>query len=134
VLVLGGAPGAAYAAQAAATLGAGLLVAVVWRRRLALPIRGAALTAATLVAIPVVLLYDLLLAAVAAVWLIRDRGGLPAWEKLVLAGLFVLSVNPRGLAEASRIPVASLIAVTVMLLAAAHALRSEIPASRYASA
>jgi hypothetical protein len=37
---------------------------------LALPIRAAALAAATLVAIPVVLVNDLMLAAIAAAWLI----------------------------------------------------------------
>src|SRR6266566_7330829 len=55
VLLMGGSLLAAYAAQAVATLAAGLLVALVWRRRLCLPIRAAALAAATLVAIPVVL-------------------------------------------------------------------------------
>ena len=80
VLLLGGTSGTAYAAQAAATIGAGLLVAVVWRRQLALPIRAATLAAATLMAIPVVLLYDLILAAVSAAWLIRDENGLAPWK------------------------------------------------------
>ena len=134
VLLLGGTSGMAYAAQAATTVGAGLLVAVVWRRRLALPIRGATLAAATLMAIPVVLLYDLLLAAVAAAWLIRDENGLAAWEKLVLAGLFVLSLDPRGLAEVSHIPIAPLSAAAVLLLTAVHALRSAGASPRYATA
>jgi alpha-1,2-mannosyltransferase len=133
VLLLGGASGTAYAAQAAATVGAGLLVAVVWWRRLTLPIRAATLAAATLMAIPVVLLYDLLLAAVAAAWLIRDENGLVAWEKLVLAGLFILSLDPRGLAELSHIPIAPLIAMALLVLTAVHASRSAGTSSRYAT-
>ena len=91
---------AAYMAQAAATFGAGLLVAFVWRRGLPLPIRAATLAAATLVAVPVALIYDLMLAAVAAAWLVRDPAGLAGWERVALTAFFVLSMVPPGLAEA----------------------------------
>src|SRR5262249_30263393 len=78
--LLGASPAAAYALQAiAAALAAGF-VAFVWRRKLSLPLRAASLAAATLAAIPVVLLYDLMTAAIAALWLIRAgraRGFLP---------------------------------------------------------
>jgi alpha-1,2-mannosyltransferase len=134
VLLLGGTSRTAYAVQAAATVGARLLVAAVWRRHLSLPIRAATLAAGTLVAIPVVLLYDLLLAVVAAAWLVRDERGLAAWERLVLVGLFVLSFDPRGFAEVSHAPVGPLLAVALLLLTAAHAWRSAVPSSRYASA
>jgi hypothetical protein len=127
ILLLGGTSVAAYAAQAAATLAAALLVAVIWRRGLALPVRTAALAAATLVAIPVVLVYDLMLAAVAAAWLIRDKQGVEPWEKVLLAALFALCLNPRGLAELSQIPIAPLIAIGIVILTAVHALRAVVP-------
>jgi alpha-1,2-mannosyltransferase len=130
VLLLGGTPSAAYAMQAAATLAAGLMVAVVWRRGLPLPVRAATLAAATLIAIPIVLIYDLMLAAIAVAWLIRDKGGLASWEKLVVAGMFVLALGPRGLAEASHVPIAPLVALAVVALTLAHAFRAAAP--RYA--
>ena len=124
VLLAGGTPNAAYLAQAAATLGAGLLVAFVWRRGLPLPVRGATLAAATLVAIPVALIYDLMLAVIAAVWLVRDPLGLAGWEKLALAMLFVLSIVPPGLAEAWHIPTGPIVASALLALTAVHALAS----------
>jgi hypothetical protein len=122
VLLAGGTPNMAYMAQAAATLGAGLLVAFVWRRGLALPIRGATLAAATLVAVPVALIYDLKLAAVAAAWLVRDRAGLAGWERVALTALFVLSMIPPGLAEPWRVPAGPIVALALLALIAARAL------------
>jgi hypothetical protein len=58
VLLLGGNSATAYAVQAGSTLSAALLVGFVWRSGLVLPIRAATLAAATLVAIPVILIYD----------------------------------------------------------------------------
>jgi alpha-1,2-mannosyltransferase len=122
VLLAGGTPHAAYVAQAAATLGAGLLVAFVWRRGLPLPIRAATLAAATLVAVPVALIYDFMLAAVAAAWLVRDPAGLAGWERVALTALFVLSMIPPGLAEAWHVPTGPLLALALLALIAARAL------------
>jgi alpha-1,2-mannosyltransferase len=122
VLLAGGTPNAAYVAQAAATLGAGLLVAFVWRRGLPLPIRAATLAAATLVAVPVALIYDFMLAAVAAAWLVRDPAGLAGWERVALTALFVLSMIPPSLAEAWHVPAGPLLALALLALIAARAL------------
>jgi alpha-1,2-mannosyltransferase len=122
VLLAGGTPNVAYMAQAAATLGAGLLVAFVWRRGLPLPIRAATLAAATLVAVPVALIYDLMLAAVAAAWLVRDPAGLAGWERVALTVLFVLSMTPPGLAEVWRVPAGPIAALGLLALIAARAL------------
>ncbi len=123
VLLVGGTPNAAYMAQAAATLGAGFLVVLVWRRRgLPLPIRAATLAAATLVAVPVALIYDLMLAAVAAAWLVRDPAGLAGWERVALAAVFALSMMPPGLAEAWRVPAGPIVALALLALIAARAL------------
>jgi hypothetical protein len=109
-------------AQAAATLGASLLVALVWRRGLPLPIRAATLAAATLVAVPVALIYDFMLAAVAAAWLVRDPAGLAGWERFALTALFVLSMIPPSLAEAWHVPAGPLLALALLALIAARAL------------
>jgi len=122
VLLAGGTPNAAYTAQAAATLGAGLLVAFVWRRGLTLPIRGATLAAATLVAVPVALIYDLMLAAIAAAWLVREPAALAGGERIVLAALFVLSMIPPGLAGSWHIPAGPIVALALLALIAARAL------------
>jgi hypothetical protein len=107
---------------------------VVWRRGYSLPVRAAILAAATLVAIPVVLIYDLMLGAIAAAWLIRDAGRLPAWVRTALACLFVLTLDPRGMAEASHIPIGPLVAIGVVALASAHAFRTDTRSARYATA
>ncbi len=134
VLLLGGTRAAAYAVQTGTTLAAGFLVAVVWRRGYSLPVRAAILAAATLVAIPVVLIYDLMLGAIAAAWLIRDAGKLPAWGRTALACLFVLTLDPRGMAEASHIPIAPLVAIGVVALAVAQVFRADARPARYATA
>ncbi len=134
VLLLGGTRAAAYAVQTGMTLAAGFLVAVVWRRGYSLPVRAAILAAATLVAIPVVLIYDLMLGTIAAAWLIRDAGKLPAWGRTALACLFVLTLDPRGMAEASHIPIAPLVAIGIVALAAVHAFRADTASARYVTA
>jgi alpha-1,2-mannosyltransferase len=126
-LSLGGTASAAYAVQAAATLVAGLLVAHVWSSSRPLAIRAATLAAATLVAIPVALVYDLMLAGVAAAWLTRDEGGLLAWETVTMAVLIMLTLDPRDIAEAWHVPVAPFVAVAVLALAAMRAFRRRAP-------
>lgn len=117
VLLLGGTSAMAYTLQAGATLSASLLVGFVWRAGFALPIRAAMLASATLVAIPVILIYDLMLAAVAVAWLVRAGGekGLPRWEKAALAGAFLLMLDPRDIAEASHVPLAPLVALALII-------------------
>ncbi|HUC11004.1 MAG TPA: hypothetical protein VL985_11355 [Stellaceae bacterium] len=70
----------------------------VWRRDLPLPIHAASLIEATLVAAPLALFYDLVLAGVAVAlavvaWLLRADGGyrLPQPAKPILAVLYVLT-------------------------------------------
>jgi hypothetical protein len=127
VLLLDGTASAAYAVQAAATLVAGLLVAHVWRSGQPLAIRAATLAAATLVAVPVALVYDLMLAAVAAGWLTRDEGGLSAWESATIGFLIILTLDPRDIAEVWHVPVAPFAAVAVLALTAMRAFRRRVP-------
>lgn len=121
VLLASGTPRAAYIAQIAATLGAGSFVAIVWRRGLALPIR-AALTAATLVAIPVALMYDLMLAGAAAAWLVRDPAGFGRPGKAGIGGPVRAGHNPPALAETSHFPSGPIVALSLLGLTAVRAL------------
>ena len=126
-MLLGANRALAGVVQAAASVAAAGLVAWVWRRDLPLPVRAASLVSATLVAVPLALFYDLVLAGVAAAWLLRGEGEyrLPEWGKLALAGLYVLSLNPRGIAMASHLPVGPLIAAALAALVASVALRGK---------
>ena len=136
VLLLGGGFATACAVQAGATLSAGLLVGFVWRSGRALPIRAASLTAATLVAIPVILIYDLTLAGVAAAWLARARGPaeLPGWEKMALAGAFLLLLDPRDLAEVSHVPIAPLVALALLVAVTTRVFGTKARSARFATA
>jgi alpha-1,2-mannosyltransferase len=113
----------AYGLQAAASLIAAAIVVVVWRRRLSLPTRAATLAAASLVAAPLALLYDLMLAVIAAAWLVRD-GDSPAasaWQKIALAALFILLLDGRDLAERWHVPAFPLAAMALLAIAGARA-------------
>lgn len=124
-MLLGATPIFAGLLQSAATAIAAGGVALVWRRNLPLPIRAASLISATLVAVPLALFYDLVLAGVAAAWLLRGEGEyrLPQWGGLVLAGLYVFSLNPRGIAIAWHFPLGLFVAFSLVALTAATATR-----------
>jgi len=118
VMLLGATPAAAAVVQAAVSVAAAGFVAFVWNRNLPLPIRAASLVSATLVAVPLALFYDLVLAGVAGAWLLRADGNyrLPEWGRLVLAALYVLCLNPRGIAAAWHLPVGPFIALALITL------------------
>jgi hypothetical protein len=125
--LLGAGPALAYGLQAAASLGAAYVVVVVWHRRLSLPTRAATLAAAILVAAPLALLYDLMFAAIAAAWLIRDRHSpaAAASEKIALAALYLclaLAGHP-SFAERWHVPVFPLAAIALFAIAGARARR-----------
>jgi alpha-1,2-mannosyltransferase len=125
VLLLGGKPALAYSVQAIATAAAAVLVAIVWRSHLPLPLRAATLASATLVAVPLAIVYDLILAAIAGIWLLRSGGRyrLLEWERWTLAVLFVLTLNPRAIAEQLHLPVGPFAALAFAVLVATKALR-----------
>ena len=120
--LIGAGPPLAYALQSVASLVAAVVVVVVWRRRLPLPTRAASLAAATLVAAPLSLLYDLMLGTIAALWLVRDGNPAPS-EKLALAALFLLVLDGRGLSESLHLPVFSLAAIVLFAVVAVRAAR-----------
>jgi alpha-1,2-mannosyltransferase len=132
VLLLGGNSATAYGVQAVTILAAALLVAYVWHQDLPLPIRAATLASATLAALPVALFYDLMLAAVAVAWLLRADGRyrLAEWEKVVLAGLFLLTLDPRSLSETSHLPIGPLVTLGFAAFIVTHVVRANAIVSR----
>jgi hypothetical protein len=134
-MLAGASPRFAAIVQGLATAAAGVFVAFVWRRNLPLPVRAASLVSATLAAVPLALFYDLVLAGVAAAWLLRagnSRCSLPGWGKPLLAVLYVLCLDPRGLAGTFHLPVGTCVAGGLVGLAGAAAVaasrRPVIPA------
>lgn len=125
VRLMGGGPELAYAVQGAVSVAAAALVAVVWRRGLSLPTRAATLAAATLVALPLILFYDFMLAGIAMAWLVRAgrEGGFMPWEKTVLLTAFVAPLLSRGFGSSFHVPIATIAAFALLALCAVRAYR-----------
>ena len=131
VSVFGGArltgisPGIAYIAQMIMSVAAMAAVAFVWRCNLSLTTRAATLAAATLVAIPVVLIYDLMMAAIAMAWLVRSarENAIPHWEKFTLLIIFLVPLVSRNLGTDLHLPLAPLAAISLFGIAVTHAWR-----------
>ncbi|HWE73354.1 MAG TPA: glycosyltransferase family 87 protein [Stellaceae bacterium] len=113
----------AYAVQGVGALAAIALVAVVWRCNLSLPVRAAALAAATLIAVPVALVYDFLLAGLAIAWLVRAgrESGFLSWEKVTLAAIFATPLLSRNFGTATHVPLAQLALIALLALIARRA-------------
>ena len=115
--LMGFAVAPAYALQAVASLEMVMLVALIWRRDLPATVRFATLLAATLLAVPITLLYDHVLLLLAILWLVRearDNGFLP-WERLSLAGIFAMSLATWPIGTIWHLPLGP-IAPSVLLL------------------
>jgi hypothetical protein len=123
--LIGAAPAVAYGVQSAAMLVAAAIVGWAWRRPLSLATRAAVLAAAAPVAAPLSLLYDLMLSAVAAAWLVKGRHSPAAAtaEAGILAALCLFLLDGRGLAKTWHVPAFALAAATVFVLAGARAWR-----------
>jgi len=124
VRLLGGPVALAYAMQGLASLAAAALVLVVWRYRFSLPLRAAVLAAASLVAAPVVIFYDLMLGTIAVCWVMRDKAQpLSPAEKTFFAAITVLLLDVRHLGESWHLPVAATATVGLFAIVTARALR-----------
>jgi alpha-1,2-mannosyltransferase len=124
--LLGFEPSAAYLAQAFCSAAMAILVALVWRSSASSAVRAATLLSATLLAVPLALLYDQMMLLVAVGWLVRDgvRNGFPPWEKTVLLTLWLAALFEYAVGSTWGIPVGPLITLAVIVLACRGALRS----------
>jgi hypothetical protein len=116
--LLGFAPWPAYFVQGVAALVMAVLIALLWRRDVSQNLRAAALLSATLLAVPLALLYDKLLVLVAIGWLIREarqHGFLP-WEKLTLLAIYPVSLLTWTIGQAFHLPLGPMTACAVLVL------------------
>jgi hypothetical protein len=122
VRLVGGGTSLAMSVQGGAILGAAAAVAVVWYRRADMAVRAATLIAATLVALPVILFYDLLPATIAMAWLMRDarRHGYFSWEKTLLCAMYPIALLCRGIGEKTHVPIGWLLTFGLLGIALAH--------------
>jgi hypothetical protein len=95
-----------------------LLVVLIWRRIASLPLRAASLLTATLLAVPMALLYDKMLALVAVGWLLREarQSGFLSWEKAVLVLIYPLALLTWSIGTAWHIPLGPEISFAVLVL------------------
>ncbi|MEA2779672.1 MAG: alpha,2-mannosyltransferase [Rhodospirillaceae bacterium] len=122
VRLLGGGVVLGQIALVAAILSAAVATAFVWTRQTSVATRSATLVGAALVASPLLWDYDLVLATVAAAWLVREgrcEAFLP-WEKSLLGVLFVLPLISRPVGEVFHVPLAALVGSMLLALALAH--------------
>jgi hypothetical protein len=125
--LLGGGVWLAYGLQALAAGAAGLVVVHVARRAhgpgrgLAL---GATLAAASLLASPFLLDYDLMLLAIPLAWLAREgrQGGFRPWEKTALFVAFVLPLAARLAAQRLDVPLGPPVVCALLWVVARRAL------------
>jgi glycosyl transferase family 87 len=113
--LLGIQPNVAYALQAAITVVMVVLVAAVWLRAVNHNLRVATLLVATLLAVPLALLYDQLLLLVAIGWLLREarQTGLLTWERIVLLAIYPLALVSLPLGQATHVPLGFAVSVAV---------------------
>ena len=121
VRMWGGGIALAYALQAAVTVAIAAALVWLWRSPAAYPLKAAGLLIGSALATPYSLDYDLMLLAPAIAYLALDgmARGFGAWEKTMLAALWLVPLVARSVPQATFIP----LAVPVMLLAFALLLR-----------
>jgi hypothetical protein len=111
----------AYAAQGAATLAAAAALVWLWRSDAAYALKAAGLIIGAVLATPYSLDYDLMALAPAIAFLAADgvRRGFQPYQKTALAGLWLIPLIARSVAQATLIP----LAVPLMLVVFALLLR-----------
>jgi hypothetical protein len=129
-LLLGAPAWLAYGAQALASLLAAACVAWLWRGGADLPTRAAGLLAATLLAVPLALLYDLMLLLLALAFLLRasllparGRAGFLPWEKTLAAAIWLSPLGVVSLGMGLGLPIGPLAPAAMLVLALRRAAR-----------
>jgi hypothetical protein len=116
--LLGWQSGSAYALQGVCAVLMAALVALVWRRAAPLPQRAAILLVAALLAVPLALIYDQMVALLAIGWLVREarETGFLAWEKLVLLTVYPVSLLTVIAGTTRHLPFGPLVGIIVLAL------------------
>jgi alpha-1,2-mannosyltransferase len=128
--LLGAGPTAANALQAVVALAMAGVTVLVWRRCDSHPMRCATLLTATLLAVPLALLYDKAILLLAICWLVRvgEEQGWLAWEKLVLLVVWPVSVVSWPIGAGFHVPLGPLVTAAVLVLCLRRAWQA--PAAR----
>jgi hypothetical protein len=115
--MLGAGVEVAYAAQAVVTVFAAVAVIWIWRRPLAMPLKGAALVTGTLLATPYAFDYDMMLLSLPIAWLAVEglRTRFLDWEKIALFGVWLLPIMSRAIGSLG-LPVAPVVLSIFLLL------------------
>jgi hypothetical protein len=109
-------PSLCWLAQALVTAAMAAVVGWTWRRCPSPSLRAATLLAATMLAVPVALLYDRLLLLAAIGWLVQEArsNGFRPWEKTVLLAAYLGSLLDYAIDSAWHLPLGPLISVAVL--------------------
>lgn len=116
--LMGFAIGPAYALQAVASLEMVMLVALMWRHKISAAVQFVTLLSATLLAVPIALIYDQMLLLLAVVWFVkeaRETGFLP-WERLALAAIYLLALLAWPVGTAWHLPLGPIPPSILLLL------------------
>jgi alpha-1,2-mannosyltransferase len=116
--LVGWAPVTAYALQGVCAVLMVALVVLVWRGHASLAQRAAVLLVATLLAVPLALIYDQMVALLAIGWLLREarEKGFLAWEKVILLTVYPLSLLSVFAGMARHWPFGPLVSIVVLAL------------------
>jgi hypothetical protein len=92
--LMGFATAPAYGLQIIVSLEMVTLVALMWRRKFSPALQFVTLFSATLLAVPVALIYDQMLLLLAVAWFTREatESGFLSWERLALAAIYLLAL------------------------------------------
>ena len=119
--LIGALPDVANAVQAVATVAMAVLVGWIWHRnRGGHAVCSAVLLSATLLAVPLALVYDQLVLLVAMGWLLRAAaaGGFRPWEKLALASIYPLALLTWPVGIGFQLPLGPLGTAVILVLCA----------------
>ena len=108
-------------------IAAGVVAALWWRKSAPDEARYAALVAGTLMVAPFALFYDLVIASVAAAWIVRAgrRDGFARFEPAALACLLLVDLATYVTASAFHVSVGMLVAPVLLLMAARRGFRKQ---------
>ena len=117
----------AYAVQAAVSMCVAVAVIWVWRRPVAMPLKGAALVTGTLLATPYVFDYDFTLLALPIAWLSVEglRTRFLDWEKIALFCVWLLPIVSRAIGGFG-LPIAPVVLLAFLSLILCRTMDSQL--------
>lgn len=124
-----------YAIQLMVSVVSGAAVVWIWSKPVRFPLKASALVVGTLLAIPYLVDYDLVLLSIPLAWLAVDavNGSFLPWEKSLLALAWGFPVFARLIATKASLPLAPVVLVAVMIAIGRRALAAPVGGSSHDS-